>query len=283
MKRRKLTIALIAVVAALILISASFYTIGEWEQALIIQLGKPVKNVQEAGLHVKIPFIQSVNRFDRRLLEYDVAPRELLTIDKQQLVVDNYARWKIVDPLLYYKTVRTEAGAQSRLDDIIYSNLRESLGRQTLRDIVSLNRSEIMTLIIERSKPPALKYGINIVDIRIKRADLPEKNEQNVFQRMRAERERQAKRFRAEGDEESRKIKSSAEKESRIIIAEANRTSQIIKGEGDAKSTLIYARAYNRDPEFYSFFRSLQAYRKSLTKDTTLVLPPESQFFKYLK
>ena len=260
-----------------------FYTVPQWMQAIVVQLGEPVRTVREPGLYVKIPFIQEVLYFDRRILEYDAQPRELLTVDKQQLVVDNYARWRVIDPLQFYRTVRNEAGAQSRLDDILYSNVRETLGRHTLREIVSEKRAALLEQVTKRSDENARGYGIEVIDVRIKRADLPEKNEQNVFSRMRTERERLAKKFRAEGEEEARKITSEADKEVRILMADARRQADIERGEGDALAVKIFADAYGRDPSFYEFVRTLEAYRKTLGEGTTLILSPSSDFFRLLK
>jgi membrane protease subunit HflC len=260
----------------------ALFRVPEWMQAVVVQLGEPVRTVQEPGLYVKVPFIQQVLYFDKRLLEYDASPKELLTKDKQQMVVDNYSRWRIRDPLQFYRSVRSEAGAQSRLDDIVYSNVREILGRHTLRDVVSEQRAQLMEDVTARSDRKAREYGIEVVDVRIKRADLPEKNEQNVFSRMRTERERQAKKFRAEGDEESRKIRSQADKEVQIILADARQKSEIIRGEADAQAVKIFAEAYGRDPEFYGLVRTLEAYRKTIGDGTTVILSPESDFFRLL-
>lgn len=261
----------------------AFFTVPVWMQAVVLQLGEPVRTVREPGLYMKIPLIQTVLYFDRRLLEYDASPKELLTRDKQQLVVDNYTRWKIIDPLKYYQAVRDEAGAQSRLDDIIYSNLRENFGRQTLLEILSTKREELMTDITRKSDKATRDYGIEVVDVRVKRADLPEKNEQNVFGRMRTERERLAKKYRAEGDEEARKITSGAEKDVRVLVAEAQRDAEIARGQGDAEAVRIYAEAYGRDPEFFALSRTLDAYRRALPNSTSLVLSPDSAFLRFLK
>jgi membrane protease subunit HflC len=221
--------------------------------------------------------------FDKRLLDYDASPKELLTRDKQQLVVDNYTRWRIVDPLQFYRAVRDEMGAQSRLDDIVYSNLRENFGRQTLEQIVSRKGGELMDDVTKRSDERARDYGIEILDVRIKRADLPEKNEQNVFNRMKTERERLAKKFRAEGEEAASRIRSESDKEATVITAEARRDAQIRRGQGDAEAIRIYADAFGRDPEFFELVRTLEAYRAALGEDTTLVLSPDGAFFRYLK
>ncbi len=271
-----------ALLVAVVIWNAAFYRVDQWTQALVIQLGEPVRTVQEPGLYFKIPLIQSVEYFDKRLLLYDAVPKELLTRDKQQLVVDNYARWRIVDPLNFYRTLRTEQAAQSRLDDIVYSNVRENLGRQTLQEIVSDRRAGLMREITRASAQRVSDFGIEIVDVRIKRADLPEKNEQNVFRRMKAERERQAKKFRAEGDEEARKIRSLADKQSKIIMAEANKKSEILRGGGEARAVKIYSDAYERDVEFFELLRTLQAYDAAITDGTQLILSPESGFFRYL-
>lgn len=260
-----------------------FFTVPTWMQAVVLQLGEPVRTVREPGLYAKIPFVQTVMYFDRRLLEYDASPKELLTRDKQQLVVDNYTRWKIIDPLKYYQAVRDEAGAQSRLDDIVYSNLRENFGRQTLLEILSTKREELMADITRKSDKATRDYGIEVVDVRVKRADLPEKNEQNVFGRMRTERERLAKKYRAEGDEEARKITSGAEKDVRVLLAEAQRDAEIARGQGDAEAVRIYADAYGRDPEFFSFSRTLDAYRRALPESTSLVVSPDAEFLRFLK
>ncbi len=259
------------------------FTVPQWMQAVVLQLGDPVRTIREPGLYFKIPFIQSVSYFDKRLLDYDASPKELLTRDKQQLVVDNYTRWRIVDPLQFYRAVRDEMGAQSRLDDIVYSNLRENFGRQTLQQIVSRKGGELMQDITRRSDERARDYGIEILDVRIKRAELPEKNEQNVFSRMRTERERLAKKSRAEGEEAASRIRSESDRDATVLIAEAERQAQVRRGEGDAGAIKIYAEAYGRDREFFELVRTLDTYRTSLTEGTTLVLSPEGTFFRYLK
>ena len=259
------------------------YTVPQWQQAIVVQLGEPVRTVQEPGLYFKLPFIQTVLYFDKRLLAYDASPREILTKDKQQLMIDNFSRWRIRDPLQFYRTVRNEAGGQSRLDDVIYSIVRENLGRHTLREIVNERRSEVMAEVTKESDAKARAYGIEVTDVRIKRADLPTKNELNVFNRMRTERERLAKKFRAEGDEEARKIRSGSDKEVQILTAEARKQADITRGQGDALAVKIFADAYGRDPEFYQLVRTLEAYRKSITDGTTLILSPKSEFFRYLE
>ncbi len=282
MDRRWLVVigVLVAIVAVW---NLAFFTVPVWMQAIVLQLGEPVRTVQKAGLYMKIPFIQTVIYFDRRLLEYDAVPKELLTRDKQQLVVDNYTRFRIVDPLRFYQAMRDETGAKSRLDDIVYSNLRENFGRQTLNEIVSAKREQLMEEVTRKSDEKAREYGIEVVDVRIKRADLPEKNEQNVFNRMRTERERLAKKFRAEGDEEARKITSNADKEARVLMAEAQSQAEVIRGRGDAEAVRIYAEAYGRDPDLFALVRTLDAYRRALPDTTSIILSPDSEFFRFLQ
>jgi len=213
---------------------------------------------------------------------YDATPTEILTQDKKNLVVDNYTKWAIVDPLKFYTTVRNENGAQSRLDDIVYAQLRVELGQHDLSDIVSTTRGEIMTTVAKKSADRAKSYGIRVVDVRIKRGDLPEQNEKHVFGRMKAERERQAKQYRSEGEEESKKITAKADMERTIILAEAYKKSEQLKGEGDAKAVKVYADAYQKDLDFYEYIRSLEAYKKALKEDTKLVIGADSDFFKFM-
>jgi membrane protease subunit HflC len=260
----------------------TFYQVREGQSAVVFQFGKPIQIVEEPGLHWRIPVMQNVRYFEKRLLEYDAAPKEVITNDKQQLSIDNFARWRITDPLEYYRSVQTEPRAQSRLDDIIYSALREIVAQTSLTGVVSGDRAALVDYVRDESNKKAAAFGIEIVDVRIKRTELPEKNEQSVFNRMRTERERQAKKFRAEGDEEARKIRSSAERSRAVLLAEAARESELIRGEGDSKAIATYAAAYEADPDFYAFRRTLEAYRKALASQTTLVLTPNSEFLQEL-
>lgn len=259
-----------------------FFQVGEWQSAVVLQFGKPIRTVTAPGLDWHMPFLQNVEYFERRLLDYDAAPKEVITKDKQQLSVDNFARWRIVDPLKFYQSVLTEAQAQSRLDDIIYSALREIVAQETLSDVVSGDRATLVDYIRDESNKKTEAFGIEIVDVRIKRTELPEKNEQSVFNRMRSERERQAKKFRAEGDEEARKIRSEAERTRSVLLAEAAREADLLRGEGDANAIAIYAEAYEQDPSFYAFQRTLAAYERTLSDQTTLVLTPASEFLSGL-
>jgi len=263
----------------------SLFTVTEMERAVVIRLGKPVGDpIETSGLKVKVPFIDRVEYFDKRLLEYDSEPKELITKDKKNIVIDNYARWRIVDPLLFLQAVHDERGAQARLDDIIYSEVRERLGQYTLLEIISIKRSEIMEIVTQESAEKVRKLGIELVDVRIKRADLPKQNEENVYKRMEAERHQQAKKYRAEGQEKSLEIVSEAEKDKTIILAEAYEKAERIKGEGDGAAVRIYADAYNRDPEFYRFTRTLTAYDEILGGDgkTRVILSTDSELWEYL-
>lgn len=257
--------------------------VDETEQYVIVQLGKPVRNITEPGLNFKIPFIQSATVFEKRLLEYDSAPNTILTEDKKSLILDNYAQWRISDPLKFMQTMRTQALAQSRLDDIIYSSLRIQLGTHLMREIVSTMRDSLMTKLTVNANATANEYGMEIVDVRIKRADLPSENEQAVFDRMKAERERMAKQFRSEGKEEAVKIRAETDKNREIILADAYKQAQMVRGDGEAQAIKIYANAYEADPSFYEFVRTMDAYTKIFDDQTKLVLTPESDFLKYLK
>jgi len=267
-----------------ILILFTVYQVDETNQAIVLQLGKPVGTVTTPGLHFKLPWpIQSVVFFDKRLLDYDSNPTEVLTQDKKNLMLDNYAKWRIVDPLKFYISVRDENGAQARLDDIIYSQLRVELGKHNLDEIVTKSREELMATVTATTNEAAKAYGIEVVDVRIKRADLPAQNEKSVFERMRAERKRIANQYRAEGEEEALKIRAAADSGKVVIMAEAYKQAQIIRGEAESRAISIYAKAFNKDPDFYDFSRSLEAYKKILDSNTVIVLPPETEWLKYLK
>jgi len=279
---KKGTLLIVLIVAILFLANLSLFIVDETKQAIVLQLGKPIRTISEPGLSWKIPFIQNVVFFEDRLLVYDAAPTEIITKDKKTLIVDNYTRWKIVDPLMFLQTVRDLNGAQVRLDDIIYSELRVDLGLFDMSEIVSERREGIMKRVTEISNEKANTYGIEIVDVRIKRVDLPPENEKYIFDRMKAERERIAMQYRAEGQEESAKIIAETEREKTVILAEAYKTAQTLKGEGEAESVKIYAESFNQDPEFYKLYRTLEAYRKTFKEKTTVLLSTDSEFLKYL-
>ena len=279
---QKLIIPIAVVVVIAILIGASLFTIEETEQAIITQLGKFVRTVNEPGLHFKLPFLQSVHKFEDRILEYDAAVAKITTSDKKHLVIDNYARWRIVDPLKFYQTVRSEFGAQARLDDIVFSEIREELARHTITEIILKERAKIMDKVAEQCDLKVREYGIEIIDVRIKRADLPDDVAGSVYERMQAERQRIAKKYRSEGGENAVKIMATADKDKTILLAESYRKAEKLRGEGDAEAIKIYAEAYQQDPEFYAFVRTLEAYEKSLGSNTTVILPSDSEFFQYL-
>jgi len=272
----------VLLIAVAILADASMFIVDEREQVVVTQLGQPVKTIQEPGLNYKIPFIQQLHTFDDRLVYSDAEPAQIYTQDKKNLIVDNFARWRIIDPLKFLVSVQNEFNAQTRLDDIIYSAVREELGQRTLVEIVSTHREAIMDTVTQRSRASASTLGIEILDVRIKRADLPRENKANVFDRMKAERSRQAKEYRAEGEEAATKIRAETDLAVTRLTSDAFQRAQLIRGEGDAEALRIYAEAFQRDPKFYEFVRTLEAYEKSLGQGTTVVLPPNSDFFKYL-
>lgn len=277
-----LVTGLVVLVLLGILADAVLFVVDEREQVVVTRLGEPRRSILEPGLYWRMPFVEQVHSFDNRLLYSDADPAPIYTQDKKNLIVDNFARWKIVDPLKFLRSVQTIFAAQSRLDDIIYAAVREELGKRTLEEIVSGTRSDIMDAVTSRSRGDANNLGVEIVDVRIKRADLPEENKKNVFDRMRAERARQAKEYRAEGEEAALKIKAETDLEVTRITSDAFQKAQLIRGQGDAEALRIYADAFQRDPKFYEFQRTLEAYEKTLGEGTTVVLPLGTEFFKYL-
>lgn len=272
----------VLLIAVAILADSAMFIVDEREQVVVTQLGEPVATIQEPGLNYKIPFIQQLHSFDDRLLYSDAEPAQIYTQDKKNLIVDNYARWRITDPLKFLVSVQSVSNAQSRLDDIIYSAIREELGQRSLVEIVSTHRQAIMDTVTARSRASAITLGIEILDVRIKRADLPRENKANVFDRMKAERSRQAKEYRAEGEEAATKIRAETDLSVTRLTSDAFQKAQLTRGEGDAEALRIYAEAFQQDPKFYEFVRTLEAYEKTLGQGTTVVLPPKSDFFKYL-
>ena len=284
MTKQSFIIAVLVVVIGLFFLGASpLFVVDITQNAIVVQLGKPVRNITEPGLYVKMPFIQEVTYFDKRLLDYDTQAQDVITQDKKTLLLDNYAKWRIIDPLKVYQNFQTQRGALQRLNDIIYSELRVELGRHDLLEIVADHRADLMKIVTQRSHEKASAYGIEIQDVRIKRADLPEQNEKAVFSRMQAERERQAKQYRAEGAEEAQKIRSEAEKDREIILAQAYKESEELRGAGDAKAFKVYADAYRQDSHFFEFTRTMEAYKKTFKDKSTLVMSPDSEFLHYLK
>lgn len=278
----KQTFLLIVLGIGAIVGANSLFTVHETEQAIVIQLGEVRKVISEPGLNYKLPFVQNVVFLDKRIMETDSKPEEIQSSQKEPMMVDSFTRWRIVDARQFYKSVRTEGDAKKRIDIIVNSNLRQKLAQYTSKQIVSGDRDQIMQDILKSSKEAALPLGIEIVDVRIKRADWPANISQAVYQRMNAERNKEAKEIRAEGAEKAQGIRATSEKERTIILANAQRDAQKLRGEGDAESIRITAEAFGKDPEFYSFIRSLEAYEKSLMgSDTMMVLDPSVDYFKY--
>jgi membrane protease subunit HflC len=281
---RSIQFAIAGLGLAVFMLLQCVFVVDQTERAILLQLGKPVGNSDYGpGLHFKLPFVQNVIFFDSRVLEYDAPAAEILTQDKKNMVVDNFSRWKIVNPLLFYRTVRNVQGGLSRIDDIVYSQMREALGRYTLTEIVAVERSTIMDEVTAKSNVFLREYGILIIDVRIKRTDLPQENQMAIYGRMQAERERQAKQYRSEGREEATKITTMADRQRAVLLADARRAAEAARGEGEAAATAIYAEALSQDPDFYEFVRTMDAYKKTMKDQTQFVLTPQSEFFKYLQ
>jgi len=280
---QRLLIALFPlVVAAFLLVPQLLFIVDETDQVIITQFGEYKRTDREPGLYVKLPFIQVVHRFEKRILSSDATPAEYLTLDKKRLVVDHLTRWRITDPLIFYKTVRDVYGARSRLDDIVFSELRRAIAEREFANIISLKREAVMELVAKSAAEQAKQFGIDVVDVRIKRADLPPEVQQSVFARMVAERERIAKRYRSEGEEEAAMIRAQTDKERTIILAKAYEESQKLRGAGDAEATRITAEGFGQDVEFYRFVRSLDVYERALVQDGQLILSSDTELLRYL-
>ena len=264
---------------------SALFTVDQTQQALVLQFGEPKRTIQDPGLAFKLPFIQDTVYYEKRVLS--LIPQdaeEVILADQKRLQVDAYARYKINNPLLFFQTVRNEMGARARLESIIDSSVRRVLGRETLASILTGERESINGSIRDEVNQSVQSLGIDIIDVRLRRADYPEATSQNIFNRMKSEREREAKEFRATGEEEAQKIRADAEKTRTVIIAEAKREAQEVRGEGDSDAITIYADSFGRDPEFFSFYRSMEAYKKSIGESgTSMVLSPSSSFFKFFK
>ena len=271
-----------AVVVVGVIVFQSLFIVKEINQAIVLQFGDPKKIISKAGLNFKLPFIQNVVFLDKRILNLDNDPQEVIAADQKRLIVDAIARFKIVDPLKFYISVGNERVARSRLSTIINSRIRGVLGTQELATLLSTDRTKQMAIIQNDVNTEAKTLGIQIVDVRIKRADLPQANSEAIYKRMQTEREREAKEFRAQGAEIAQKIRSTADKDVTVLLAEANKKSEIMKGEGDGLRNKIFADAFGRDPQFFGFYRAMQAYEKALIGgETSLILSPDSEFFKY--
>ncbi len=283
MKKGKRTAVMILVIIGLILLSGATFTIDEREQAIITQFGKYIRTIKEPGLHFKIPIIQTLHRFEKRVLTTDAVAVEYITLDKKRIVVDHVSRWKIEDPLEFYRSVRTEAGALSRLEDILVARLRQEIAKHTFIGFIREERENIVEAVAKEAHELAKRFGIRVIDVRIKRADLPKEVQASVYARMQAERHRIAKRYRAEGEQRSREIRAETDKEKEIILAKAYQQQMKLFGEGDARATEIFASAYEQDPEFYSFLRRLQTYEKLFEGKTTILLESDSELLKYFR
>lgn len=280
--KRATIITLVVIVGAIIVGLSSTYTVHQTEQALVLQFGEPVRVVIDPGLKFKIPFVQNVEKIDKRLLSYDGPAEEIIAADQKRLVVDTFTRFKVVDPLKFFQTVNSVEGARGRLGPIVNSSLRQVLGGVPLSSVLTEERSLLLKEITERVTQRSLAFGIAIIDVRVKRADLPDANSQAVYNRMKSERDREAQEFRAQGAEVSLRIRSRADRDKTVLIAEAEKTSQILRGEGDGERNRVFAAAFGQDPEFFSFYRAMLAYETAFGGEkTTMVLSPNSEFFRY--
>ncbi len=282
--RAFLSVVMIALAAAALAAYSSMFIVHQNQQALVLEFGKQKRVVTEPGLNWMIPFVQTVRFFDKRILNLETQPRPIIAADQKQLIVDTFVRYRISNALQFYQTLRSENAAASQITNSLESSMRSVLGSATFLDIVKNRREELMKQITEQLTRQAKEFGVEIVDVRLKRADLPQQNRESVFQRMKTERQREAAEFRAQGEEQARRIKATAEREATVIRAEAARKGEIMRGEGDGQRNTIFAAAYNRDPDFFAFYRSMQAYETSMKKgDTRLLLSPDSEFFRYFK
>lgn len=279
--KKNLHYILIGAALVLIIAAQSFYIVQQPEQAIVLQFGDPVRLVQEPGLKIKVPFIQNVVYYDKRLLNLEPPAQEVVLKDKKRLDVDTFSRYRITEPLTFYKTVRNEYQAQNRLQEIVNSSARNVLATVTLKELLSEKRNEIMKRISQAVKADAAQLGVEVADVRIRRADLPVQVSQAINDRMKTERIREAKGYRADGEKAAQEIRATADKQATITVANAEKEAQKIKGEGDKKATEIWNNATGADPEFYSFYRSLEAYRNSFDDETSMVIAPEGEFFKY--
>lgn len=284
MRRNLLVIVGVLVIAAAIVVASSAFIVRQTEQAIVLMFGDPKQVIQDPGLHFKLPFVQNVVFFDSRILDYAPPSEEVIAADQKRLVVDSFARYRIADPLEFYKAVGTELAARARLAGILSASLRRVVGNETLASVLSEERANIMERIRADTNEAASKFGIDVVDVRIRRADLPAANAEAIYQRMQSERDREAKEFRAQGAEIAQRIRARAERERTVLLAESRRQAQVLRGEGDAEAVRIYADAFGKDPQFFAFYRSMEAYRNALKPDgTTMVLSPDSDFFAYFR
>lgn len=269
-------------VLLVIVLNSVTYVVPEWQQAIVTQFGQPIRTVRAPGLYWKIPLLDTVTFFDKRVLAADTGGAEYLTLDKKRLLIDHISRWEIVDPLEFFRTVRNERGAMARLDDIITARLRQEVAKETFQQVIREKREVIMEIVTAEARTLAGPFGIRVVDVRVKRADLPAEVQASVFARMQAERQRIALRYRAEGEEKGREIRARADKEKEILLAKAYQESQGLRGTGDAQATAVTGQAFGQDAAFYGFVRRLETYEKVFSPDTTIVLRPDSDLLRYL-
>jgi modulator of FtsH protease HflC len=281
---KKVIVFVAAVVVLIIVYNLFTFSVDETQKAAVLRFGKIVRIVEQPGLNFKIPFIQNVVYLDDRVLNYDIQPRDVLTSDQKRLVIDNYAIWRVGDPQAFIEATGGRlSNAQSRIDDIVYSDLRNILAKNTLDEIVSEKRLEFLDQVTELSREKLKAFGIVLIDVRIKRADLPAEIEQAVFERMRSERERIAAQLRAEGEEKSKQVRSAADKDAEILLADARKDAEKVRGEGDARALEIFAEAYNQDPDFYRFWRTLESYRTAFASGTRIVLSTDSDYLEFIE
>lgn len=273
---------IVLIALLMVLVAGPTYIIQEGEQAIVTQFGRPIRTVREPGLYWRMPVLHTVTSFDKRVLAADTGGAEYLTLDKKRLLIDHISRWEIVDPLQFYRTVRDERGATARLDDIITARLRQEVAKESFKEIIREKRETIMEAVTAAARELAAPLGVHIIDVRVKRADLPAEVQQSVFARMQAERQRIALRYRAEGEEKGREIRANADKQREIILAKAYQESQGLRGAGDAEATAVTGQAFGRDPNFYGFVRRLETYERVFSPETTIMLRPDSDLLRYL-
>lgn len=271
-----------AVVALIIVAWGALFTVPQQQQALVLQFGDPKRVIQEPGLKVKLPFIQDVQYFEKRILDIDPPKQQVILIDQKRLDVDAYGRYRITNPLRFYQTVNNEAGARARLGAIINSAMRRVLGNESLANLLSGRRTQITQAIFQEVNQAASSLGIEMIDVRMKRVDYPDQTSQAIYARMKSERDREAREFRGEGSEVAQQIRADADRQRVVTVATAQQQAQTLRGQGDAQAIQIYADAFGQDPQFFAFYRSMEAYKQSLGDgSTTLVLSPDSEFFRF--
>jgi modulator of FtsH protease HflC len=272
----------VLILAAIIGLWSSLFTVYQTQQALVVRLGNPVRVVSDPGLHAKAPFIDNVIKIDRRILDLEAPPQEVIASDQKRLVVDAFARYRIQNPLQFYQTLGSQEAANSQLSILLNSGLRRVLGEANFQQVVRDERAELMSRILKLMDQEARAYGVQVVDVRIRRADLPEQNSQAVYQRMQTERQRQAAEFRAQGKQRGQEIRSKADREVTVLVAEAQSQGEQIRGDGDSKRNQIFAEAFSKDQDFFAFYRSMQAYETGMKHtDTRFLLKPDSSFFRF--